>query len=243
MLRDFTFNEVWFLILATKWTIILSLVAFVGGGIVGLVVAGLRVSRFRTLRAISIAYVRFFQSTPLLIQLFMAYYGSAFIGLRPDPWAAAALTFVLNSGAFFGDIFRGSIESIPKGQWEASTALGLRFLQTLRLVVIPQAVPLSLPPTVGFMVQIVKSTSVASLIGLNEVARTATTINTITFEPMLVFGTVAAIYFALCWPLSLLAGRLERRLTASRSRIPRGVAPLEVGLNEVPHPAAGASRL
>lgn len=211
-LREFGFGEFSFLLLSARWTILLSLIAFAGGGSLGLVIAGLRISASKPLRWIAAGYIRFFQSTPILIQLFMAYYGSAFIGLSPDPWTAAAITFSLNSAAFFGDIFRGSIEAIPSGQWEAAKALSLRFLPTLRLVILPQALKLMLPPTVGFMVQIVKTTSVASLIGLTELARTATMINTVTFEPMLVFGTVALVYFALCWPMSLLARHLEKRL-------------------------------
>jgi len=211
-LREFGFGEFTFLLLSARWTILLSLIAFAGGGALGIIIASLRISAARPLRMIAAGYIRFFQSTPILIQLFMAYYGTAFIGLSPDPWTAAAITFSLNSAAFFGDIFRGSIEAIPSGQWEAAKALSLRFVPTLRLVIFPQALRLMLPPTVGFMVQIVKTTSVASLIGLTELARTATMINTVTFEPMLVFGTVALIYFALCWPLSLLARHLEKRL-------------------------------
>lgn len=211
-LREFGFGEFSFLLLSARWTILLSLIAFAGGGILGILVGSLRISASKPLRMFAAGYIRFFQSTPILIQLFMAYYGTAFIGLSPDPWTAAAITFSLNSAAFFGDIVRGSIEAIPSGQWEAAKALSLRFVPTLRLVIFPQALKLMLPPTVGFMVQIVKTTSVASLIGLTELARTATMINTVTFEPMLVFGTVALIYFALCWPLSLLARRLERRL-------------------------------
>jgi len=163
-------------------------------------------------------YTQFFMGTPILIQLFMAYYGSSLLGFRPDAWVAAAVTFSLNGGAFFGEIFRGSIESVPKGQWEAATSLGFRFLPTLRLVVLPQAFRLLLPPTVGFMVQIVKSTSVASLIGMGELARAATQINTVTFQPVLVFGTVSLIYFALCWPLSLWAGHLEGKLGEGQDR-------------------------
>ncbi|WEK51932.1 MAG: amino acid ABC transporter permease [Candidatus Kaistia colombiensis] len=211
-LREFGFGEFSFLLLSARWTILLSLIAFAGGGALGLVIAALRISARRPVRMIAAGYIRFFQSTPILIQLFMAYYGTAFIGLSPDPWTAAAITFTLNAAAFFGDIFRGSIEAIPHGQWEAAKALSLRHLQTLRLVILPQALKLMLPPTVGFMVQIVKTTSVASLIGLTELARTATMINTVTFEPMLVFGSVALIYFALCWPMSLLALHLERQL-------------------------------
>ena len=168
----------------------------------------------------------------------MVFYGTAFIGLSPDPWTAAALTFILNSAAFFGEICHGSIQSVPGGQWEASRSLGFRFLQTLRLVILPQAARLMVPPTIGFMVQIVKGTSVASLIGLTELARTATVINTVVFEPALVFGTVAVIYFALCWPLSLLGAAMERRLKLDARRTPLDQAGLEVMTQVV----AGAER-
>jgi len=220
-LRDFGPNELWFLLMATRWTILLALIAFAGGGVVGLVIAALRVAPIKPLRWLAAGYIQFFMGTPILIQLFMAYYGSSLLGYRPDPWAAAAITFSLNGGAFFGEIFRGSIESVPRGQWEASTALGFRFLPTLRLVILPQAVKLMLPPTVGFMVQIVKTTSVASLIGLTELARAATQVNTVTFQPVLVFGTVSLIYFMLCWPLSLYAGYLERKIGAGQTRAPK----------------------
>ena len=217
-LRDFGPNELMFLLMATRWTILLALITFVGGGALGFVIAAIRVAPMRPLRWLAAAYIQFFMGTPILIQLFMIYYGSSFLGYRPDVWVAAALTFCLNAGAFFGEIFRGAIEAIPRGQWEASTALGFRFVRTLRLVIIPQAVRLMLPPTVGFMVQIVKTTSVASLIGLTELARAATQVNTITFQPVMVFGTVSLIYFALCWPLSLYAAYLERRFAVGVTR-------------------------
>ena len=218
MVRDFTLNEAYFLVISARWTILLALVACVGGGMVGIVIAGLRVSPSSFFRRLSMAYVRFIEGTPILIQLFMVYYGTAFIGLSPDPWSAAAFTFVFNSGAFFGEIFYGAISAVPVGQWEVSRALGLRFVPTLRLVILPQAFRLMLPPTVGLMVQIIKGTSVASLIGFTELARTATLINTVTFEPALVFGLVALIYFSLCWPLSLLGAALERRLQVQQLR-------------------------
>ena len=157
------------------------------------------------------------QGTPLLVQLLVVYYGAPFIGLRPDAWIAAAIAFTANSSAFFGEIWRGCMQAIPSGQWDGARALGFRFLGALRLVVLPQALRLMIAPTIGYMVQIVKSTSVASLIGIAELTRTAVIVNTVTFEPLRVFGVVTLTYFAMCWPLSLLAGYASRRLESRSS--------------------------
>lgn len=212
-LRAFGWNEFLFLLQALRWTVLLALIAFLGGGALGLVVAALRVAPNRVLRALASGYITVFQGTPVLVQLLLAYYGSALAtGAAPDAWFAAGLAFVLNGAAFFGEIWRGCVEAIPRGQWEAGRALGLRWLAVLRLVVLPQALRLMAAPTVGYAVQVIKGTSVASLIGITEVTRTAVMVNTVTFEPFQVFGTVCLVYFAACWPLSLLAGHLARRL-------------------------------
>lgn len=216
-LRDFGWNEVYFLLLATRWTIGLSLIAFAGGGLLGLVVAAGRVAPAPLLRGAARVWIRVFQGTPLLVQLLLMYYGTAFIGLKPDAWLAASITLSLNSSAFFGEIWRGCIESIGAGQWDGARALGLRFLPTLRLVVLPQALRVMLAPTIGYMVQIIKSTSVASLIGLAELTRGAVLVNTVTFDPVSVFGLVAGTYFLMCWPLSLLAEFAGRRIDRRQS--------------------------
>lgn len=216
-LRDFGWPELQFLVFSVRWTILLSLIAFAGGGALGLVVAACRVAPSRALRGAMDVYITLFQGTPLLVQLLLVYYGSSFIGLTPNAWIAAALTFILNSSAFFGEIWRGCIEAVPRTQWEAARALGLRYLPTLRLVVLPQAMRLMVVPTVGYMVQIVKSTSVASLIGITEITRTAVLVNTVTFEPLRVFGTVCLVYFAICYPLSVLSDRLGHRLDRKRA--------------------------
>lgn len=215
-LRDFGWTEFLFLVGAVRWTALLALTAFVGGGLLGLVVAALRVAPAPVLRRLAAGYVALFQGTPVLVQLLLAYYGSALLGASPDAWLAAGLAFVLNSAAFFGEIWRGCVEAVPRGQWEAARALGLRWLAALRLVVMPQALRLMAAPTAGYAVQVVKGTSVASLIGITEVTRTAVMVNTVTFEPFQVFGTVCLVYFAACWPLSLLAGWLDRRLDRRR---------------------------
>lgn len=216
-LRDFGWPELWFLLYAARWTLLLSGIAFFGGGALGLLVAASRVAPVPWLRRAAAAYITLFQGTPILVQLLLAYYGASFLGFSPDAWLAASLTFVLNTSAFFGEIWRGCIEAIPRGQWESARALGLRYPAILRLVVLPQALRIMVAPTVGYMVQIVKTTSVASLIGITEITRTAVMVNTVTFDPVRVFGTLALAYFVMCWPLSLLSARLKTRLDAGRA--------------------------
>ncbi|MDQ2803170.1 MAG: amino acid ABC transporter permease [Pseudomonadota bacterium] len=224
-LRDFGWGELRFLLLSVRWTVLLALIAFAGGGTIGLLVAALRVAPSRLGRWAMDAYITVFQGTPLLVQLLLFYYGSSFLGFTPDALVAAALTFTLNSASFFGEIWRGCIEAVPRGQWDAAEALGLRYLPALRLVVLPQALRVAVAPTIGYMVQVVKATSVASLIGITEITRSAVMVNTVTFDPTRVFGTVCAVYFAICWPLSYASERLSRRLDRSGHGT-RGIAAL-----------------
>ena len=132
------------------------------------------------------------------------------------PLVAAGISFTLYAGAFLGEIWRGCIEAVPKTQWEASDCLGLNRFQQYAYVVLPQAMRIAIPPTVGFMVQIVKNTSLASVIGFVELARAGQIVNNSTFEPFTIFCIVAAIYFALCYPLSLASRHLERKAHAGR---------------------------
>ena len=139
----------------------------------------------------------------------------------------------LNASAFFGEIWRGCIEAVPGGQWESARALGLRYPGTLRLVILPQALRMMVAPTVGFMVQVVKGTSVASLIGITELSRTAVMVNTVTFEPVKVFGTVALVYFVICWPMSFASDRLAKRMDSRRAA---GLGDLFVRTHAMPPP-------
>jgi polar amino acid transport system permease protein len=213
MSRDFELPEFLFLVGALRWTLILSAVAFVCGSIAGLGIALMRVSRFAPLRWLAAGYIGLLQGTPVLMQLFLAYYGLAVLtGVRIDPWPAVTLAFTLYAAAFLGEVWRGAIQAVPRTQWEAATALALKRRQQLRLVILPQALRIAIPPTVGFLVQLVKGTSIASIIGFIELARAGQLIVNVTFQPMIVYPIVAALYFVVCWPLSLLAQRLERRL-------------------------------
>jgi polar amino acid transport system permease protein len=219
LLRTFTLHEVWILVLAARWTIALSLAAFAGGGAVGFVLAIARISPFKALRYIASGYIQFVQAIPALMLLLLFYYGLNLFGIRIDAWTAAVLAFTLSTSAFLAEIWRGCLQAVPAGQWDAARSLGLNFPKALILVIIPQAVRMALPPTVGYMVQVVKGTSLAALIGFTELAKAGAQINTITFEPVLVFGTVAGIYFLICWPLSLLSGYLERQLKVGHMNI------------------------
>jgi polar amino acid transport system permease protein len=212
MIREFTFNEFWYLVQATRWTIFLAAVAFVGGGVVGLIIALMRTAKARAPVVAAIAYIKLFQGTPLLMQLYLIYFGSNMFGMRIDPWTAAALAYTLYASAFLAEIWRGCIQAIPKGQWEGARSLALGYVHQLRFIILPQALRIATPPTVGFLVQLLKGTSLASIIGFVELTRAAQVVNNSTFRPFTVYAIVAGLYFALCWPLSRLADRLESRL-------------------------------
>jgi polar amino acid transport system permease protein len=210
-------HHVWYLIMAAQWTVLLSLVAFAGGALVGLPIALMRVSPSQALRIIAGGYIQLIQGTPLLILLFLTYFGLGILGYKLAPLVAAGLALTLYAAAFLGEIWRGCIEAVPRTQWEASDCLGLDRFQQYAYVILPQAFRIAIPPTVGFMVQIVKNTSLASVVGFVELARAGQIVNNSTFEPFIIFCVVAAIYFAMCYPLSLASRFLERRANAGRA--------------------------
>ena len=217
MIRQFRLNEALAILSGIQSTIILSLVAFIGGGIVGLVIALVRTSEARPLRRFAAAYIDFFQGTPLLMQLFLVFYGLPVFGLHLNPWVAVTIGLTLHASAFLGEIWRGGIQAVPRGQTEAARALGLRYRDRMVSVVLPQAIRLSVSPTVGFMVQLIKGTSLAAIVGFTELTRAGSIVSNQIFEPLTVFAIVGALYFVLCWPLSIWGTRIERRLaTATR---------------------------
>lgn len=204
------------LLLALRWTVVLSIIAFIGGGVVGALLLFLRLRAGKWLgRAIS-TYVQLFQGTPLLMQLFLAYFGIALAGIEVSAWTAATVALTLYTSAYLTEIWRGCVASIPKGQWEASSSLALSFGEQLRHVVLPQAVKIATAPTVGFLVQVVKGTALASVIGFVELTKAGSMISNATFQPFVVFSCVALLYFALCFPISLYAKALERKLNVQR---------------------------
>lgn len=209
---EFTFWDiVRNLLLATRWTVVLSLAAFVGGAVVGLLILFARISARKWIARAAEAYIGLFQGTPLLMQLFLMFFGLPMLGFRIEPWTAAALGLTFFASAFLAEIWRGGVQALPQGQWDAGASLGLHYLQELRLIILPQAFSITRAPTVGFLVQLIKSTALTSIIGFEELVRTSNAINNATFRPFTVYGIVALIYFALCFPLTRYARLLELR--------------------------------
>lgn len=202
------------------WTVVLSLIAFFGGGLLGFVVALCRVSPLKLVRAAANCYVQLIQGTPLLVVVFLAYFGMPALGVNVPPILAAGASLTIYVSAYLGEIWRGCIESVPRPQWEAAECLALSKTQRLFRVILPQALRIATPPTVGFMVQIIKNTSLASVVGFIELARSGQIINNSLFQPFLIYMIIAVIYFALCYPLSRLSRRLERNIGyASRGKL------------------------
>lgn len=205
-------NEFLFILHGLKWTALLAIIGFIGGGVFGILIALTRVSKSPTARATAAAYIGLFQGTPLLMQLFVVYYGVALLGINVSAWLAVAIAFTLHASAFLGEIWRGSIQAVPKGQTEAANALGLHYVSRMKDVILPQALKISMPATIGFLVQLIKGTSLAAIVGFIELARAGQIISNQTYRPLLVFGIVGAIYFIICWPLSHFGTALEKRM-------------------------------
>lgn len=213
---SFTVNHLVYLLQGMMWTVVLSALAFVLGGVAGFGVMLLRTARSRVLRGLSFVYVQLIQGTPLLIVLFVVYFGLGVVGIELPPLLAAGVSLMVYSSAFLGEIWRGCVEAVPRTQWEASECLALTRWQTLVDVILPQAARIATPPTVGFLVQVMKSTSLASVVGFVELTRAAQVVNNSLFTPFLVFGIAGVLYFALCYPLSRWSRSLERKLNVGR---------------------------
>lgn len=205
-----------FLLEAAVWTIVLSALGCIGGGVIGFIVALGRISPNRPVRWIATLFVQFIQGTPLLVLLFIVYFGLSIAGFNNLPaMIAAGVAITLYTSAFLAEIWRGSIQSIAKTQWEAAECLGLSRWQRMTRVILPQSLRIATPPTVGFLVQVVKNTSLASAIGFVELSQAGKLINNSTFQPFSIFMVVAAIYFVICFPLTLASRKLERKLNVS----------------------------
>lgn len=215
ILGPFYGNMLSVLISATQWTIYLSLTAFIGGGFIGLVFTVLKIVPVRWVQFAATSYIWTFQSIPLLMLLFLIGLGfPTFFQIDIPPWLAAGISLTLFTSAYMSEVWRGALESVPVGQWEGGKALGLTFTQILQSIISPQALRIATPPTVGFMVQVIKGTSMAFIIDYNDLMRWGKKIANSQLdgaEPFIVYPIMALIYFALCFPLSQWSKSMERK--------------------------------
>lgn len=210
-------NYFFYLLQGAGWTVVLSALAFGLGGAAGFLVMLARISRITLINRAALVYIQVIQGIPLLIIIFIVYFGLGFLGISMPPLVAAGVSLMVYCSAFLGEIWRGSVEAVPRTQTEAAECLALTRWQSLRDVILPQAVRIATPPTVGFLVQVLKSTSLVSVIGFVELTRAAQVINNTIFQPFTIFGIAGLLYFALCYPLSLWSRILERKLNVGRS--------------------------
>jgi len=204
--------------LGLVWTIAYTIGTVVLGTLLGFAVGILRLGRWRAIDWLLVSYVELFRCTPLLVQIIWFYYAlPVIVGINIPAHIAAVSVLSLYGGAFYAEIVRGSIESVPQGQWDGARALGLRPLRMLRLVIVPQALKPMLPPYVNQSVTQLKNTSLVSVIAVPDLVYNATLINADTYRPLEVYTVVALIYFAVLFPATLLARRLERGMTYDRA--------------------------
>ncbi|MEG0472023.1 MAG: amino acid ABC transporter permease [Solibacillus sp.] len=191
-------------------TIPLSLVAFAIALVVAVITALARISNYKILRIIFGIYVWIFRGTPVLVQLFIVFFGFPKAGITLDAWTAALITFSLNTGAYASESIRASILAIPKGQWEAAESLGMTYWQVLRRIIAPQTIRISLPPITNDFIDLVKGTSLVASITLADMFMVGQQITARTYEPLLIYSLCAVIYLMFISVLMYLQGRLEK---------------------------------
>lgn len=216
MIRDLSWIDPLYLLFALRWTVLLTLLALLGGAPIGLLVAALGRTTKRPARLVSRGYIGVVQGIPLLAWLFLFFFGFPIFGIDVPAWLAATCAFSVYSGAFLGEIWLGALLSIPRTQWEASASIGMSYVEQLRHVIIPQALRIAIPPTVGFVMQLIKNTSLAAVIGFVELTREGQMTAAATLAQLSVYLMVGALYFALCYPLTTYSRYLEHKLHAAR---------------------------
>jgi L-cystine transport system permease protein len=197
---------------ALYYSIPLTIISFILGMILAILTALARLSGFSILRGIARVYVSAVRGTPLLVQLFIIFYGLPSIGLKFDPFSSAVIAFSLNVGAYSSEIVRAAIQSIAKGQWEAGYSIGMTYGQTLKRIILPQAARVSIPPLSNSFISLVKDTSLASLILVTELFRRAQEIAATNYQFLLLYVEAAFLYWIMCFILTIIQDRIESRL-------------------------------
>ena len=194
-------------------TLPLTVVSFFLGLAIAVLTAIFRIADVKFLKQVSKFYIWIFRGTPLLVQLFIVYFGLPIIGIALDVWSAAIITFSLNIGAYASEAVRAAVLSVPKGQWEAATSLGMSYAQTLRRIIAPQAARISLPPLSNIFISTLKDTSLAASITMVDMFMVAQRIAARTFDPLTLYVLAALYYLVVCTILTFLQARLEKRFS------------------------------
>lgn len=216
-MRSFNILDLFALLTALQWTVALVILALAFGTPLALGLALLRTGKTTVLRILSSSFIQIIQGIPLLGLLMFFYFGiPVFLGYDIPAMVAVGVAYAIYTAAFLGDIWRGGIQAIKHAQWEAAACLGISKWHQFRYVIAPQAFRIALPATVGFLVQLVKNTSLASIVGFVELARAGQIVSAGTFQPLLVYSIVAVIYFAVCFPLTTWSRKLEVQYNGAR---------------------------
>lgn len=216
-MRGFTLSDFETMLWAVQWTATLVIIALALGGPLGLLMAMMRTSRNPVLNGIALVILQVVQGVPLLGMLMFFYFGvPVFLGIKVPALISVSIAFTVFAAAFLGEIWRGGIQAVHTNQSEAAACLGLTRWQSFRHVIAPQAFRIALPATVGFLVQLIKNTSLASVVGFVELARAGQLASAATFAPLTSYACVSAIYFAICFPLTQWSRSLEKKLHVVR---------------------------
>lgn len=198
-------------------TLLLGAFSIVAGLVLGLVIALVRIYALRPASIAAKIYIDIFRSIPILVLLIVIYYALPFVGLRLSPFMSAATALTLVSGAYTAEIFRAGIEAIPKGQFEASQALGLSYRHMMSDIILPQAIRIVIPPLTNNCVNVVKDTALASVVAMPDLLKQATQAQALEANPTPLI-VAALIYIAILWPLVVLVGRMEKRYRSERQQ-------------------------
>ena len=206
----------WPLLMKGLWiTLQLGVASIIAGLVLGLFLAIVRLYSVAPLRFLARVYIDVFRSIPLLVLLIVVYYALPFVGIRLSPFASAMAALTMVSGAYASEIFRAGIEAVPKGQFEASAALGMNNRWTMADVILPQAIKIVIPPLTNNSINVIKDTALASVVAMPDLLKQATQAQALTANPSPLIGA-ALIYIAILWPLVVLVSRLERRFGAGK---------------------------
>src|SRR5579875_2158192 len=218
MFQGLTFQQIWVIVADAFWPLLehglevsipLAIISFALGLVLAFLTALARISGIKLIAGLAWFYVWIFRCTPLLVQLFIIFYGLPSVGLTLNAYIAAVIGFTLNVGAYNSEVIRAAIQSVPRGQWEAANSLGMTYGQSLRRIIIPQASRVAVPPLANSFISLVKDTSLAAVITVDELFHVAQEITATTYQPLVLYIEAAFIYLMFCTVLSWVQERLE----------------------------------